>query len=67
MTAAVSALYDERAKVPNMQAEPEFCDCALTSDEFSRLLGEIDSLQLEGLLAPFEFDDQNKRIGQPSW
>lgn len=67
MTVAVSALYDRRAKVPNLPAEAEFCDCELTSDEFSRLLGEIDSLQLAGLLAPFQFDDQSKRIGRPSW
>lgn len=65
MTAAVAALYEGRviSKVPRPLAEVGFCDCELTSDEFSRLLGEIDSLQLRSLLAPAR---RNNRTGQSS-
>ncbi|MFO0992675.1 MAG: hypothetical protein U1E67_12190 [Hyphomicrobiales bacterium] len=65
MTAATAALYDGRAicDVPNAPAELGLSDCELTSDEFSRLLGEIDRLQLRSLLDQCK---SNELIGRAS-
>ena len=63
MNAAVSAYYDgyADAQVPNLPAELGLSDCELTSDEFSRLMGEIDRLQLGSLLAECESNERIRR------
>jgi len=62
----VGSPVSQRPAQLSLSADFDLADCELTPDELSRLFGEIDSLQLNSLLAPFWSGDRGFKMDQAS-